>query len=479
MRILHFSDLHFGVDHRFQPPIPPDGERPANRGYPPLSASVAADLLGGEFQGTRWRTRNGERGVPLLVALTGDLTHTADKLEFAAVDRFIDDLLSTKPLGEALSRKDVYVVPGNHDVVFAESDLGRRWFPYCDFYERHCGHRVHPEDAGRLTRLIDRSDSNLVVAEINTCVDVQKGSIEAVRGHIGPGALSKLRAELVAIPKDKLRGSVRVALLHHHPVVLPALAEAHRGYDSVVNAELLLGLLRDFGFHLVLHGHKHTPHTFSYDTQCAWTEDDVAPVVVVAGGSAGSGSLPEARSPANTYNAISIKWNPDAQEGRVCVVTRGLQLYDDRGQRLLPEQWHWRSLRIDDRVIATRRKPAANGAPKARKFNPDVDSAWNEHRQAEYKRLRNNLLVAEVRPSLLLGQAYEVELRLASTPKRQRELPVRVEWGAGHLFQVQTSSDAPDFRITYAFYGPFMALARLFFADGTMEMATVFAHLPD
>jgi hypothetical protein len=48
-------------------------------------------------------------------------------------------------------------------------------------------------------------------------------------------------------------------------VVLPSLAEPDRGYDAILGSQLLLDLLKRYDFHVLLHGHKHYPHTFSYD----------------------------------------------------------------------------------------------------------------------------------------------------------------------------------------------------------------------
>src|SRR5689334_19428710 len=130
VRIVHLSDLHIGDDHRFQPPVPPDGRRPPNRGYPSLAASVAADLKSSEFAGGVWRSTFGDGAAPVLIALTGDLTHTAGPSEFDEVDRFIQELTESRPLGGALTASEVHVVPGNHDVVFAQPDPGERWLPY-------------------------------------------------------------------------------------------------------------------------------------------------------------------------------------------------------------------------------------------------------------------------------------------------------------------------------------------------------------
>jgi hypothetical protein len=44
VRIVHVSDTHFGARHRFQAPLPPDGERPPSRGFPSMADSILRDL---------------------------------------------------------------------------------------------------------------------------------------------------------------------------------------------------------------------------------------------------------------------------------------------------------------------------------------------------------------------------------------------------------------------------------------------------
>ena len=55
VRIIHFSDIHFGPKHQFAPPIEPDGSRGAARGNPPLLEFVRKDLAGPDFEDVAWR----------------------------------------------------------------------------------------------------------------------------------------------------------------------------------------------------------------------------------------------------------------------------------------------------------------------------------------------------------------------------------------------------------------------------------------
>jgi 3',5'-cyclic AMP phosphodiesterase CpdA len=183
--------------------------------------------------------------------------------------------------------------------------------------------RLDPRDPLALTRIIDPSDEGLVIAEINSCIYVQKDTVDERRGQIHDDAVTELEKQLKAVDAEALHSSIKIALIHHHPVVLPVLYQDDAGYDAVLNPELLIRVLKKYGFHLVLHGHKHGPVTYSYDAVSAWTTDGVQPLLIVAGGSAGSKEITREDGARNTYNVINIKWHPTAPQARVNIQTRG------------------------------------------------------------------------------------------------------------------------------------------------------------
>ncbi|MEZ5952199.1 MAG: hypothetical protein R3C12_24015 [Planctomycetaceae bacterium] len=77
--------------------------------------------------------------------------------------------------------------------------------------------------------------------------------------------------DLLKKHKESIGKSI-LALIHHHPVLIPALVEADRNYDAVLRSGHLLNLLNKYGFHLVLHGHKHWPCTFTVDNKTHMTK---------------------------------------------------------------------------------------------------------------------------------------------------------------------------------------------------------------
>jgi 3',5'-cyclic AMP phosphodiesterase CpdA len=469
LSILHISDLHFGSSHRFDPPATPSSDIPVRRGIPTLFDSLEADFATGQVES------------PLVVAVTGDLTQQAAQEEFDQAAKLLIGFEETSILGKKISRERIFVVPGNHDVIFTEPRKERRWQPYCSFYQNFFRRSVYTDVPEDLNIVHDRSsDLGAVIVELNSCVSTMKGSPDEQRGQIDIGSVQSLRDQLEAIDQTKMQESIRIVLVHHHPVLLPAFAESSRGYDCIINADKLLMVLRDFGFHLILHGHKHFPHIFSYDAQCAWTKDESNPTVIVAGGSAGSRELPHLKSACNTYNRITMKWNPRANEGRVLVETRGLMTFDEYERELLPGNWHWQTTRLFDRLIIPQRHMPPKSSAQWSRF----DTGHGKHAEAlriqQYRELRGNMPVVEVMPSLLGDQAYEARVWIEPHNRSEEQIPDRVIWSAGKRFSTATCDyDAnPHFCAGFNYWGPMLIQARLFFRDGEQASGFVYARLP-
>lgn len=479
-RIIHISDTHFGPGHRFQGRVTPDGSTTSRIGIPSLGDSILADLDGPAFTDKEWRQQRSP--YPLLVAITGDLTQGGSDAELTEAERFIRGFDGRAVLDTRLALADVAFVPGNHDLIWDAATPVQRWALYCDFDRRLRGPASAPGDSAALTRVTRSAERRLIVAEINSAFYVEKGQIGTFRGEVDDATLAKLRRELENIPEAQRAASLKVALVHHHPVVLPGLAEPTRGYDGIANATMLLSLLRKYGFHLVLHGHKHTPHTFSFDADSAWRTEPEHQLFVAAGGSAGvgQGELPGADPGAtNTYNAILLKWNHRLRHGRVRVVTRGLVCHDADRQPLEGQAWHWTTLAIKDRLLGgTHDLPAPS---RTRRDYTAADATADTARTGEYERLRHNMPVVEVRPSLDPDQAYEVVAWLVAHRPEHRVLPDVVEWSAGPKFHAVVSCDrttAPTYPASFSYFGGMMLLVRMCFG-GRWESATVYVRKPD
>jgi 3',5'-cyclic AMP phosphodiesterase CpdA len=478
VRIIHLSDIHFGASHICCPQDPSG----SSEGIPLLEHLIEQDLSDAFWADSLWATSKKDRpSTPLFVAVTGDLTQGAEPGEFQRAHAFFKYLAESPLLDSVIPLKHLFVVPGNHDVRFGEKLAETRFQAYCTFYNKlFSGIRpfVQPHEAPNLTQLHCQREEKLLVAEINSCLYVEKDTKDESRGQIDLAAIAKLRRELGDL-QDETKGFIKVALFHHHPILLPSLVEPGRGYDALVNAGSLLRLLKENGFHLILHGHKHYPQVFTFDPESAWSSEENIPQLIVVGGSCGSCGLPAGTKSGNTYNVITVKWDPDAMHARVQVITRGLVRTSDDGQ-LDPDEWKWATLRVFDRTLGPYNTvPIPHvGLLLERPTRSDDDE---ERRSDHYQSLRFNMPVAEVTPSLLPGQAYEVRVWLEPHKKRHKEFPIKVTWSGGPLFrrQVYDSTAAPNFCSYFHYWDSMLVQAELEFADGGKAYGHVYARFPE
>jgi 3',5'-cyclic AMP phosphodiesterase CpdA len=487
VRILHFSDLHFDKErgrknaHRFEPEAGTSYGQLSGTGVPTLLQSIRSDW-------DALAKERGDGGGPLetLVAITGDLTEHHSTDEFGEAYTFLHGLTSSQTfLSSPLSPPQVYLVPGNHDVDWDQPQLGGRWERFISFYQRVYrdlpGRQVYPDEPRSLNRVFFRAQEPAVlIVELNSCLHIQEHVDTAMRGEIDPAALAEVRDALDAIPQSDRDRALRLALVHHHPVLIPAFGEPGRDYDAIDRSIQLFTVLRDYGFHLILHGHKHYPHTFTYDPACAWTTEPVSPIMIVAGGSAGSNGLPDPPNATNTYNIITAAWNRNANTARIRVETRGLRLRDRYGRPLLEPDWHWYTLRDVDQTLVPR-QPYQGMEIHRQAFDPGPDGQLENQRRKVYAELRGNMPVVELVPALRPGFAYEARVRIADHGRSEAQIPTEVVWSAGDKFPQMfrcTARDNPEFRAAFGYRGPMLIQARMQFADGQVRLGHVYAELP-
>jgi 3',5'-cyclic AMP phosphodiesterase CpdA len=485
LRVIHISDLHFGKKHVCKPSDPTG----ASAGVPTLLELLLKDLANQEWKTFEWAFPESILDqTPLLLAVTGDLTQTAgqnDEQEFDQARGLINGLANGQILGSEIGLRNVFVVPGNHDVIFDKKDPKQRFAPYCAFYnelfkpiqpeERAF---ARPEEATSLSQIHTFPEARFLVAEINSCFYVEKDTIDESRGQVDLQTISSLREELKK-HSEEAREWIKIAIMHHHPVLLPSFIEPGRGVDSIVNAKSLLRLLRDNGFQLILHGHKHYPQVFSYDPDSAWASAQAAiPQLVVAGGSCGSAELPEAKQKCNTYNLITVKWNPNAFQARCQVVTRGLIRVEDEGE-IDSDLWRWVTMRVFDKTLSPYENVPLPGTFSRTPFPEAVDEL-EERRDEVYQQLRFNMPVVEVRPSLEPRQGYEARVWI-ERHRHQRESPTRVTWSAGPQFdrKICYVDASPEFCAFFHYWGPMLVQVQLEFEDGETAVYYLYARLPD
>jgi predicted phosphodiesterase len=474
LAIVHLSDVHFGSEHTFNPPTAPGGDSPREPDFPTLVDKLRDDLAIEEAR------------CPVLVAVTGDLAQTGSYRELKQAEEFIRGLSAVPAMGVKLSLGEVYMVPGNHDVAFNSADIGERWQQWIDFHNRLRATAVDRDSPWELDAVDDRLDDlGAIIVTVNSAVHVEKGKPDQDRGRVDTRQIDVMAKRLEAIDPDRLKSAIRVALIHHHPVLIPDLVEAGRGYDAVHNSAPLLTTLRRFGFHLVLHGHKHNPHVFTEDAISAYRRGEQRPILVVAGGSVASRELPKHPRCGNCYNQIVVKWNPGADQSRIVVKTRGLTVEDDDGGDLLVFNWRWHTLRTDDRQFIGGAEVPSPQVETSREFDSKHDAGAEAERSAEYQRLRFSFPVAAFMPSLVPEQVNEVRLWIVRHP-----LPVgvevgpaieRVTWSAGKRFPVVTvtAEEDPNMCAVLHYYGPMLVQAHIEFADGESADAHLYVRMPE
>jgi 3',5'-cyclic AMP phosphodiesterase CpdA len=92
IQIIHLSDVHFGKDHRFDPPPTPGGDRPKRVGYPTLLEKLQEDLPPESF------------GCPTIVCITGDFCTTAAKSEFDDAEALVAGIAGTTLFGSSVGQ---------------------------------------------------------------------------------------------------------------------------------------------------------------------------------------------------------------------------------------------------------------------------------------------------------------------------------------------------------------------------------------
>jgi hypothetical protein len=237
VRILHISDIHFGTDHFCQ-----HGMSGARSGIPKLCELIAKDLSSDEWARFMWANRSEHSAsTRLLTVVSGDLAHTANPTEFDSAYEFINGLIRYPILGTEVTLRDVFVVPGNHDVVFTQEIPEHRFLPYCNFYNKlfraipEVRSVVHADQADKLTQVHAFPSDRLLVAEINSSYYVEKETFDESRGQVDFKAIASLRRDLERVALES-KEWLKIAVVHHHPVLLPSFIEAGRDIDAILNA---------------------------------------------------------------------------------------------------------------------------------------------------------------------------------------------------------------------------------------------------
>src|SRR4051794_6576557 len=173
LEIIHISDVHFGGQHRFNPPITPSGDMPSREGYPTLVQKLQEDLAGPD------------PGCPVIVCITGDLATTCSYEEFDAAEQFVKNVANAPILGRPRGMESIFVIPGNHDVKYDKASIGERWQSWTEFSNRVSGTQLRREDPWACCVLHDRSeDLGAFILCLNSAIFVEKDTPDQERGQL-------------------------------------------------------------------------------------------------------------------------------------------------------------------------------------------------------------------------------------------------------------------------------------------------------
>lgn len=476
LQILHLSDIHVGSNFVWDH-VTPAGDT-ITRGDSGLAKSILRDF-----------SFFPDHGNQVLIC-TGDFAEVADKSEFKRAAEELRELSKGLGFDSSKLHERVFFTCGNHDVEYSESEIQQRISNYRYFLEQFFGSAPSLTELAKGVFVHDlRKEFDAVICEVNTSLCVEKGKIDANRGSVTENQIQLISSELETIGVSPNDSCLKICICHHHPVLLPILSEPGRGYDAINLGGQLLARLRKLGFRVVLHGHKHLPVALLEDTTIGLTRIENKQMYIVAGGSASSKELPSNYSE-NTFNHLVVRHNSATGETRISHDTYALETKDENGEELLHKEKYWKVKRHDDRLMTQVGRWTHHNYDSF-EYSDALHQNIEKERLDQYKLSGHNFAVAEVRPSMIVGQGYEVRLSLKrhfkvdgddrKSVEWRADSPEAVTWYAGPKYKVckVKLSDCPEFSMVYNIYGPVLVRAEMEFKDGSKRVDYVYVPFPE
>jgi len=300
--ILHISDLHFAVG---------DKRKEHVWGYTgDLKSSTLVERIVSALDGQRIGA----------IVVSGDLTFRADPAEFEHAVVALNALAGVLGLGP----DNIVVVPGNHDVKFADDPpttkkKGKNSEPapkaslaaeenYRKFYKKLFRH----EPSGHFAmarRFVFPSGVVVELCGLNSnSLETSKEHLAGI-GKVGEGAFEAAKAELDWDP-DEPSAALRILALHHHLTLTDDLeeeSEYEKGFGTAIDAMKTMRKAAKNGVQLVLHGHRHRSFVWRsavYElpevVQKRWSLGHVS---ILGAGSCGSKAVKDG----NCFNVIRVQ----------------------------------------------------------------------------------------------------------------------------------------------------------------------------
>lgn len=267
LKLAVISDIHVGLEARARD-LCPEPLKTDRKGSIKFNSKTDNSFRNGFVQFVK-------NHLPPITAdyliLPGDLTCRAKPQEVEIASQFV------LQAADALSvpHENILFVPGNHDVDWALFDPtdthGVRWnqrYGAIGFEKFHFRQIIRRGTGDVLASphftIWDLPDL-FAVGYNSASHDKPLSKDKAHHGLADPEHLDALRAQLDkrALSDDRLR----LFLVHHHSLDFSNPIPRTPDFSLMTNAERLLGVLHEYGFDILVHGHKHHPRFETHSTQ--------------------------------------------------------------------------------------------------------------------------------------------------------------------------------------------------------------------
>jgi 3',5'-cyclic AMP phosphodiesterase CpdA len=418
---------------------------------------------------------SGGRDRALALRETGPTDEYDQAAEFLeSLLRAVNELRQREDLAPLKSTERIIAIPGNHDVNWDEPpESPDRFLGFAKFWRKVTGSRAYfdcPANEIMVRTVIEADGTTLAVVGFNSCTVTAEPSQLREIGLVEDAQLGSCERFLQGLPQQPDR---KIAIFHHHPVYIPALAAGVENYDAMLQAGKLLSYLQQREFDIILHGHKHYPMAWVHNmipyeapAQGTWSE----PVIVSSGSLSADGDhLPSAVP--NMYQLIGIRKKRDPLRPRCTVIRRrflrGDTLY---GARFEPDSvLH---LGRDSLSPTEREKRLATLQELASPAGEG--SSLHQQRAKRYEESAGWMLVHRYRASAAVDQEFDVSVYLVEKKSDadgfDRKEVEYVRYAVGQFWSGSpfTVTDPENgFELKLSAYGAFLCIAEVSFTDGT------------
>lgn len=279
--ILHLSDLHLGDDIVWR----------AIYRWRPWWKHVSPGITRGLVSAIR-------ELHPDYIVISGDIVNKPEAEWFDFSARYLRDLF----LNSGFDLKErLLIIPGNHDVSFRpkkQPDDFVRVSLFRGFLRDLFGESDTESRSQRFFKV--DTDAGIIFFCLDTTLKEQPPLAE---GEVGASQRAWIKREMERISKE-LGGDIsryaKVAVMHHHCVPIPGTSTFGERFMQLLDAGDVLELLNGLGFNVVLHGHKHFPHSSPK------MRSDSSMLTVVGAGTSTCVFPEEQRGMGNNFNLVRI-----------------------------------------------------------------------------------------------------------------------------------------------------------------------------